>query len=689
MTVLKNAVRRSLAALLCALFALADCPRAFAQARAAVRAGASAPSALPALAPAVGARTGAAMLRYAGLPGPSLVVPSSPIPAAAAPQAAISAFTAAAAALPPAAAAVRAARSLAVPRERAAVPVADREPRAEKSADASLRAAAEGSKGPSASAALQGALFDGARPRRDTDTVLVSVAPSVPARSLLGPAAAAAGLGAAGLTAAWGLSHLSASELHVGFGLTFGWMAMWQAVTGTLSLLRPVLLESLDPALPEQVMADFESTAFSASPAAAARAALEASGPGAKIRTMTLRTAPTSGRKRWYEFELEDGRVVNVHGRTGKVIRSPRSRAFILGQAERWLGGSAWKVEGRPELLTEDGEYYRKGETPHYRVRLSGPGDHEAFFSARDGRLLAVHSRLSRVLRWVGMGPHAWGIKLLRPYDALKRLVAPLLMGAPLVIIAATALWMRVSGGFALDLPSLSWSAYEWHRFFGSYALFALLTAATTGPLSMLIPLVNKHVTPALPPLPAADPAGFVLSPAEAAEALGPGAAVKRMEARWGGGEAWYAFVLADGSEAAVSAADGKPLPPVRDGAWVSAAAARWLEGSPWSPKGAAVPVTEFDDLFRKGELPAYRLELDGPGGFVVYLSARDGRLIPTYGEFSRLERFLERRIYGVHALDFGFFSRHETLRRALLIAFVTAPVFLTVLAAFAARWGF
>lgn len=510
--------------------------------------------------------------------------------------------------------------------------------------------------------------------------------PAVAFRKLLKPAAVAAGLalGVAGL--AWSLSGWSVLQIHIMTGKIFGFVILWQAFTGTSALLRESILERFDPKLPEQAPEPLDASSLSVTPDAAEAAALASAGEGAKVRAMTVRSAPSSGRKSWYEFVLEDGQVVAVHGRTGKVMRSPRSAVFILEQANHWLAGSAWTVKGEPELLTEEGEYYRKGEVPHYRVRIQGPGAYEAYFSARDGRLLAVHSRLSRVLRWVGMGLHAWGIKALRKHDALKRLVAPLLLGVPLATLAGTALWMRIQEGFALTWPSWSSSPWTWHVFFGSYALFALLLMAVTGPLTLLIPLVNKHVTPKLPPAPAPRTDAFKLSPAQALAALSarqPGLGEPAsVAARSSSSAAWYDFELADGRTESVSAEDGAKVETFKDAAFAAAEAERWLAGSPWSIDGMPVLQEEYDDLYRKGEVPVYRARLKGPGGFQVYLSARDGRPMPQ--SFSRLERFLERRVYGMHAHDAGAWTRYAALRRVTLLGFVVLPIVLTVLAAMA-----
>ncbi|MBI2387803.1 MAG: PepSY domain-containing protein [Elusimicrobia bacterium] len=494
-----------------------------------------------------------------------------------------------------------------------------------------------------------------------------------------GPAAAAA---VAFLPLAAALPA-GAFEWHMFAGTAFGVVALIYAVTGTISLLTQPIKSLFDPGLPAAPEVVVDPRRFPLSPAQAAEALTAEERVALKPGMPLLRAAAGSPQRRWYEFQTADGRTIEVHARTGRRLVSPRGAAFARGQVNRWLAGTPWKAAGPAKLVTVQGEYYRKGELPHYQADLEGPGGWQVFVSAKDGRILEVHSRLSRTLKWVGKGPHAWGIKALDKVDTLKRLLAPLLLGVPVLALAVTAFWLKASRGFPLELPALSDGAWAWHKFFGSWSLLVLLYMGVTGPLTLFMPIATKKLTPKLPKGGSLAPEAFVLSPSEAASRLPAGAAPARVQARSSRRRAWYEFELADGSRRAVSAADGSEVPVFMTAAEVEAEAREWLAGSPWTPKPGAVFLESHDSHykdFREAEIPVYKLELEGPGGLRVYLSARDGRLTNSgMSVRSRLSRFLGTFVKSVHALEWGPFARHPNLRRVVMILFLTLPVALTV----------
>lgn len=553
-----------------------------------------------------------------------------------------------------------------------------------------------------AETALVGWIFVGMAPSYLATVIALAVAYAVLAVVLLGatlllrrPAAEeqrshgpkGSGGSSLGAFAVLPLFAMSAAQTHAFLGVVFGAVVLWYALSGTVSLLRPALLKRLDPELPPQPTGA-DPSAFTLAPAQAlAMLPPELAG---RARGLTARSVPGFGRKAWYEVQLDDGEIVNLHARTGKRLKPLRSPVFVQAYVERWLAGTPWTMNGKPEFLTEDGEYYRKGELPHYRVRLRGPGSPEIYLSAYDGRVLAVHSKASRTLRWLGMGLHAWGVKALRRVDTLKRLFAPVVLGLPLAALALTALWLRIKSGFSLELPSLSSGPREWHRFLGTFTLFTLLLMAITGPLTLLIPAVTKHLSPRLPPRRTLGPEAFLLSPAQAAEAvLTPQdrAQVKAVSSRATGFRAWYEFELRDGRVLAASAQDGSSLQALLDAASVRQDVDAWFVGSKWRVKGEPVLQHEHDDYYKQPELPVYRVDLEGPWGLRLYLSARDGRIVHPLVERTRLERFMLRYIMGVHTLESTPLASREWLRRGILIAFITIPIALTVLTAFLARF--
>lgn len=510
-----------------------------------------------------------------------------------------------------------------------------------------------------------------------------------PAPSAPGPRVSRGAAAFALLPAASALPS-GAYEWHQFAGMAFGVVALIYAITGTVSLLTPPLKSFFDRALPPLPVVLVEPGQFTLSPSQAADALTAEERTALKPGMPLLRAAAGAPRSGWYEFLTIDGRTIEVHARTGRRVVSPRSAAFARGQVDRWLAGTRWKAAGPATLVAVQGEYYRKGELPHYQVDLEGPGGWQVFVSAKDGRILEAHSRLSRTLKWVGKGPHAWGIKALDKVDTLKRVLSPLLLGAPVVALAVTAFWLKASNGFPLELPGLSEGAWAWHRFFGSWSLVVLLYMGVTGPLTLFMPIATKKLTPKLPKGASLGPEAFVLSPAEAARLLPSGEAPVRVQARSSRRRAWYEYQFPDGSRRSVSALDGSKVPVFMNAAEVEGEAREWLAGTPWTPKPGAVLLESHDSHyrdFREAEIPVYKVELEGPGGLRVYLSARDGR--PTASAMavrSRLSRFLGTFVKSVHALEWGPFERHPNLRRAAMILLLALPVALTVILGLVAR---
>lgn len=479
------------------------------------------------------------------------------------------------------------------------------------------------------------------------------------------------------------------ADLHVFAGLAFGALVLFYSVTGTVSLVSPWLKTALDPKLPAYPEVRADPTQYPVSPAQAAFALTKEERAQLKPGMPVLRSAPGSPPKRWYSFELEDGALIDIHARTGRRMISPRSRVFIRGQVRRWLAGSPWKARGQPVVMTEQGDHYRKGETPHYRVDLDGPGGYQAFFSVKDGRLLEVHSRLSRFLRLAGKGPHTWAIKALDRHDILKRLLAPLLFGVPMLALAATAFWLKARHGFSIEIPSLGFDVGVWHRFLGTYSLFALAFMAITGPLTLLMPVVTKKLTPKLPKPTVLGPDAFVLSPLEAAARLGGDAAPVSVSLRATSRRAWYEFELEGGARRAISARDGTELSVLLTADEVAAETRDWLAATDWTIKGAPVLMTEYDAHyagFHDAELPVYRIDLDGPKGLRLYLSARDGRPVNMQSVRTRLSRILAVGAKAVHAFEWGPFGRRDALRRVAMILLLTLPLAATVILGFIAR---
>jgi hypothetical protein len=461
-------------------------------------------------------------------------------------------------------------------------------------------------------------------------------------------------------------------------GQVFGVLGLWYAWTGTISALRPIILKYGVTPLPPLRPRLLDATALTFSPADIARTLTT------NIQSLRFVRSP-SGHISWYEVTTSERERIMFDARTGSTI-SPWNELSLQQEINLWLAGTPWSLKSKPVLMTEFDEHYRKGEQPYYKATLLGPGDYEVYFSAQTGHFLAAHSRTSRLLRWAGMALHAWGIKALRPYDRWKRLLSPAILGMPLFALAVTALGLKLSDGFNSDLANLSWEAKQWHSLLGSYVLFILMFLSVTGSGAMLIPLVNKYATPVLPPT-ETDLSRFVLPLSHAAglaQKMHPGIGLTGARLHSMDQSAWYEFEFADGSLIALSAIDGKRRPLFATPEEITAHANRWLLSTAFSVQ-STVLQTSHDTLYRQGELPVYRVELNGPKKLRLYLSARDGQLAGRVNRITRLERLMEHWLYESHSLDFRFLSGRDGLRAALLILFFTLPLGLCVILGFSA----
>lgn len=234
------------------------------------------------------------------------------------------------------------------------------------------------------------------------------------------------------------LLGFSALDLHMTLGAVTGFVVLWMATTGAVTIAGPLLKKKLEPHLPPAPAQ--EGFAAHTLSLAQAEAALAASRPGYRPVSAVARRG--AGRA-WYEFEDASGALAAVDGRTAALIEPFISPAEARAAFERWLAGSEWSVASEPVLLRAYDEQYRKGEVPVYRVRLNGRGGFDAFVSARDGRPVEALSRLSRVVRWAGIGLHTFGFGLLKSkYDSVRRVAMPLFVALPIILsVLAAMLW--------------------------------------------------------------------------------------------------------------------------------------------------------------------------------------------------------------------------------------------------------
>jgi drug/metabolite transporter superfamily protein YnfA len=235
------------------------------------------------------------------------------------------------------------------------------------------------------------------------------------------------------------LLAFSALDWHMTLGAFTGFVILWMATTGAITIAGPLLKKKLEPHLPPAPSQ--EGFAAHTLSLAQAEAALAAARPG--FRPVSALARRGAGRA-WYEFENGYGALAAVDGRSGAPVEPFISPAEARAAFERWLAGSEWSVASEPVLLTAYDEQYRKGEVPVYRVRLKGRGDFDAFVSARDGRPVEALSRLSRVIRWAGIGMHTFGFGLLKSkYDSVRRVAMPLFVALPIILTVLFAMLWR------------------------------------------------------------------------------------------------------------------------------------------------------------------------------------------------------------------------------------------------------
>lgn len=212
---------------------------------------------------------------------------------------------------------------------------------------------------------------------------------------------------------------------------------------------------------------------------------------------------------------------------------------------------------------------------------------------------------------------------------------------------------------------------FDWHLTLGSFTGALLLIWSLSGIAMIADPLIHRVVGTERPKVaaPTVDPRAFAL-PASALPVQGPVAAVTL---RQFAGRSWYQVLRPDGSREGYDAGTGRPVRALLDATDVAEHVDRALQDTDWKRRGEPVLLTEADDFYRRGDFPAFRVDLEGPGALVVYVSALDGS---TQKWTDRPERFVRWIGMGVHTWNVQAFRRHaETARRILLCLGVGAPL--------------
>lgn len=212
---------------------------------------------------------------------------------------------------------------------------------------------------------------------------------------------------------------------------------------------------------------------------------------------------------------------------------------------------------------------------------------------------------------------------------------------------------------------------YHWHVTLGRVAGVLLVIWATSGLITVVEPMISPLAETSLPQLqaPRVDPALFARGPAQAIPA---GVAPASVAARSWKQRAWYEVTTTDGATQAYDAATGKTTEPFLTPDEVGEMLAAWLSGSAWTTRGIE-RLDNFDDHYRKGPLPVYRVRLEGPGGYVLYVDARTGHLEK---KTTTTGRFLRWAGLGVHAWNLQAFRKSwDVWRRSALALCVALPL--------------
>ncbi len=217
---------------------------------------------------------------------------------------------------------------------------------------------------------------------------------------------------------------------HITLGRLASWLMILWALSGVAMILEPMATKWLDPNFPRLGPAAVDPALFLEPPGRL----LELREPVASI---TLRQF---GARAWYEIRHLNGSVVGMDARTGAEVPAFLTAAELEVKLTGQLGGSRWKLAGKPELRSAYDDHYRKDDLPVYRVVLQGPGSLVLYCSARDGSVAKTTTLWSRLFRWLGLGLHTWNAQYFKEHhDGPRRWLLVLLVALPILAMGVLA----------------------------------------------------------------------------------------------------------------------------------------------------------------------------------------------------------------------------------------------------------
>lgn len=213
---------------------------------------------------------------------------------------------------------------------------------------------------------------------------------------------------------------------HVALGRLTGVLLVIWAASGLVTVIEPMLAPLFEKPLPKMQVPRVD-------PALLALPPLRAIGDGVSPNAITARTWKSRG---WYEVTNADGTTVGFDATTGQPVDPFLTSVEVREMLMVALSGSAWAVRAL-ERLDDFDDHYRKGPLPVYRVGLDGPCGYVVYVDARCGNVEKKTTTLARLLRWAGLGLHAWNLQAFRKtWDTWRRGALALGVAVPLLLMA-------------------------------------------------------------------------------------------------------------------------------------------------------------------------------------------------------------------------------------------------------------
>jgi len=368
-----------------------------------------------------------------------------------------------------------------------------------------------------------------------------------------------------------------------------------------------------------------------------------------------------------------DRRII-VFADTGERLKevSPDLARKIAAQ---WTGEAAAQARFLGSIETED-QWTVSGEFRRLRplLKYSWPSGEEVYVSTVTAQVEQYTTRGSRLAAWCGAIPHWLYFTALRKNGPLWNRVVIWSSG---IATFAGILGLIVGAWIAVPARRIPYSGMKrWHTVLGLGFGVIACTWAFSGMLSM-DPFPIEEGDDAAAAIAGALRGGRPdLAVFSARDALARvDAPVKQIELAMFAGEPVY-IAHANPPEVRIVPLNGDPAPGFD--------AARILEVAARAAAPARIAesrlVSEYESYYidRHGELPlpAVFLRLDDPQKTMFYIDAKSARIVASYGNLSRWNRWL---YHGLHSMDFPWLYNYRPLWDIVVISFMIGGTALCV----------